>query len=92
MTPFDFALRTRLVFGPGTVDQVGDLALELGAERVFLVTDPGIVMVGHAARVESALVNSGLEVRLFDRVRENPSTVDVDACLAGRTRVSSIRE
>lgn len=33
MTPFDFQLRTRIVFGPDTIDKLGELASELGARR-----------------------------------------------------------
>ena len=77
---FDFQPRTRLVFGLDTVDQVGELTRELGATRVLLVTDPGIVKAGHAARVEQLLRKSGLETVVFDQVQENPTTRDVDAC------------
>ncbi len=82
MTPFEFSLATRIVFGRDVVDRVGVLARELGVSRVFLVTDPGIVAAGHAERTELALREAQLEVRRFDQVRENPTTVDVDACRA----------
>ena len=77
---FDFSLRTRIVFGPDVVDRVGSLVAELGARRVFLVTDPGIVAAGHVERTEKALVDAGIEVCRFDRVEENPTSADVDAC------------
>jgi len=79
---FDFQPRTRVVFGVGTVERVGELALELGATKVLLVTDPGIVQAGHAERVRQALDASKLDVVLFDQVKENPTTREVDACLA----------
>jgi alcohol dehydrogenase len=78
---FDFLPRQRLVFGAGTAARVGELAKELGATRVLLVTDPGIVAAGHAARVETSLKEAGLSVAVFDQVRENPSTADVARCL-----------
>ncbi len=79
---FDFVPRTRLVFGANTVERVGELATELGCRRVLLVTDPGIVKAGHAARVQESLVNAGLRVSLFDRAKENPTTKCVDECVA----------
>lgn len=79
---FDFFPRQRLVFGAGSVARVGELAKELGANRVLLVTDPGIVKAGHVARVEASLMEAGLAVAVFDQVRENPSTADVANCLA----------
>ena len=72
MIPFDFYPRTRIVFGPGKVDTLGELAGELGARRVLVVSDPGIVAAGHAARGLAALERAGIETQLFDDVGENP--------------------
>jgi len=79
---FDFVPRTRLVFGANTVERVGELAAELGGQRVLLVTDPGIVKAGHAAHVQESLAKAGLHVSLFDRAKENPTTKCVDECVA----------
>jgi len=49
---------------------------------VLVVTDPGIVRAGHALRAVQYLKDSGLSVVVFDQVRENPTTEDVEACLA----------
>lgn len=78
---FDYRPRTRIVFGLDCVDRVGELARELGAKIVLVVTDPGIVTAGHADRVEHVLQASGLGVVVFADVRENPTTRDVDKCL-----------
>lgn len=82
LTPIDFASRTRLVFGNGIVKQVGELTQALGATKVLLVTDAGIVAAGHAARVQDFLQKAGLRVTLFDKARENPTTKCVDDCVA----------
>lgn len=82
LSGFELALRTRVVFGAGVVERLGALAAELGARAAFLVTDPGIVAAGHVARAESSLAEAGIEVRRFDAVRENPTTVDVGRCLS----------
>jgi len=84
MTPnaFDWHARTRVVFGAGSAGRAGELARELGGQRVLLVTDPGIVKAGHAKRVQNAIEQAGLNVTVFDRVHENPTTRDVDECLA----------
>ncbi len=74
---FDSTLRTRVVFGAGSLDRLGELAASLGGHRVLLVTDGGIVRAGHAARAVSRLKAAGLEVTVFDAVRENPTTLDV---------------
>lgn len=82
LNPFDLQPRTRLVFGPGTMSRVGEIAAGLGGRRVLLVTDRGIVAAGHAAHVEASLRSAGLSVTVYDAVHENPTTADVDQCLA----------
>ncbi|MBI3838504.1 MAG: iron-containing alcohol dehydrogenase [Planctomycetia bacterium] len=82
MIPFDYQPRTRIVFGPGKVDLLGALAGELGARRALLVSDPGIVHVGHAGRGSASLRKAGIETYLFDGVAENPTTDHVEAGLA----------
>lgn len=79
---FDFHARTRLIAGPGCVERLGELCRELGGRRALLVTDPGLVAAGHARRATESLEGAGLEVARFAAVRENPTTADVDACLA----------
>src|SRR5215813_6609401 len=79
MTPFDFYPRTRIVFGPGKLAALGELAGELGARRVLVVSDPGIVKAGHSARGIGKLEQAGIETQLFDHVGENPTTEHVEA-------------
>ncbi len=81
LIPFDHQPRTRLVFGNGTLSRVGELACGFGGKRVLVVSDPGIVKAGYAARAEDFLKEAGLSVEIFGHVRENPSTEDVDACV-----------
>jgi alcohol dehydrogenase len=78
---FDHQPRTRLVFGENSINRVAEFAKELGAGRVLLVTDPGIVAAGHAGRVHQILEAAGLHVTLFDQVRENPTTRCIDQCV-----------
>ena len=78
---FDFQPRTRIVFGAGSLAGVGGIAREIGALRALLVTDRGIVAAGHAAHTRSFVEAAGLHVELFDEVRENPTTLDVERCL-----------
>ena len=67
----------KVLFAPGVLAQVGNEAARLGAHRALLVTDPGIRAAGHEERTIDYLVHAGLEVIVFDRVRENPTTRDV---------------
>lgn len=82
MISFDYQPRTRIVFGPGMVDTLGELAGELGARRALVVSDPGIVKAGHVEHGLAALSKAGIDTVLFDGVGENPTTAHVDAGLA----------
>lgn len=79
---FDYDPRTRVVFGVGMLNRLGDLARESGARQVLLVSDPGIRQAGHEARARQSLANAGLKVHLFDDVQPNPTTEDVDRGVA----------
>ena len=79
MIPFDFHPRTRIVFGPGKVESLGELASEMGARRALVVSDPGVIAAGHTQKGIDALVRAGIETHLFDEVHENPSTDDVES-------------
>ena len=77
---FDFQPRTRIVFGAGTIDRLGAIVRELGGARVLVVTDPGVVRAGHAARALESLAAFGLAASVFDRVIENPTAGVVGQC------------
>ncbi len=78
----DFQPATRIVFGAGVLNRLGELARELGGRRALLVTDAGLWAAGHPQRAVSSLREGGLEVFVFDRAEENPTTRTVAAALA----------
>ena len=47
MRSFDFQPRTRVIFGAGVIDRLGELARELNFKRTLLVADRGLVASGH---------------------------------------------
>src|SRR3954467_694335 len=79
MQPFDYQPRTRIVFGPGRIESLGELASELGARRALVVSDPGVIAAGHSAEGGAALGGGGVGTHLFEGVHENPTTEDVAA-------------
>ena len=81
MISFDYQPRTRLVFGSGSLARLGEFASELNATHVLLVSDSGIVKAGHAEVAAELLRGAGIDVTVFDGVRENPDASDVERCL-----------
>ena len=86
---FDFHPRTRLIYGEGVVDSLGELIREFGGTHALVVTDAGIAKAGHAERAAQAIARAGLRATVFDRVKENPNTRHVDDCV-GAAREHSI--
>jgi len=82
LRPFDAEARTRMVFGPGVCARLGELALELlgGGARAFLVTDQGVRGAGLLAGAQASLEAAGIEFRIYDAVRANPTEADAAAC------------
>ena len=81
MLPFEFHFHTRVIFGPDKVDLLGELAGQLGARRVLMVSDAGIRRAGHTQRGLDSLRGAGVHAALFEGLHENPTTADVEAGL-----------
>ena len=79
MEAFEFQLQTRLVFGKGSIERLGDLARELGFKRTLLVADPGLVSSGHVDEALAPLRKAGMVVVCFHDFEVNPDTRMVEA-------------
>jgi len=79
-TGFDFAARTRILFGAGTADRLGELAAELGCRRILVVSDEGVAAAGHLDRAFMALEDAGLRAVAYTGVAGNPTSADVERC------------
>ncbi|MDQ3134033.1 MAG: iron-containing alcohol dehydrogenase [Acidobacteriota bacterium] len=71
---FDFQPCTRLVFGEGALERLGELARELGFRRTLLVADRGLVESGHVDEALAPLKKAGIEVFPFQDFDVNPDT------------------
>ena len=74
MNPFDFILRTRIVFGEDALAQIGRLASQLDFRRTLVVADRGIVATGQVARVANLLNSAGITPSFFHDFDANPDT------------------
>jgi len=82
MTSFEFCFSTRLIFGSGTLNRIGEVTRGLGCSRPLLVTDPGIRDAGHVDTVLKLLTDAGLNVEVFDQFGVNPDSAMVDRGVA----------
>jgi alcohol dehydrogenase len=68
----------RLVQGRGCLSGLPAEVERLGAKRILVVTDPGLMQTGIPARVAKLL--SAFEVVIYSDVESDPSVESVDAC------------
>jgi alcohol dehydrogenase class IV len=76
---FDVAARTRVVFGAGMLQRLGELAREAGFERTLLVSDPGLAAAGHADRAKRLLEGAAIDVLEFHDFAPEPDSDMVEA-------------
>jgi 4-hydroxybutyrate dehydrogenase len=70
-----FAFPTRIIFGAGSVNELGQEISKYGIKKPLLVTDPGVVKAGLVDRVAQAM--PGIQFALFDAVSPNPTEKNV---------------
>ena len=75
---FMFELRTKVIFGNGCIEQVGEIAKELGGTKIMLVADKGVRSLGITGKVKDSLKAQGLKVIDFDKVVPNPVIKDCE--------------
>ena len=67
-----------ILFGTGTVKQLGDKLKELGCSNVLLVYDQGIKNAGIADRVAAVIEGAGLKTVRFEDVQADPPDWSVE--------------
>jgi alcohol dehydrogenase len=79
LTGFDFQPRTRVIFGAGVIERLGELAHELKFQRTLLVADHGMVASGHVDEAVGPLQRAGVQVFRFHDFEVNPDTRMIEA-------------
>lgn len=92
MQGFDFQPRTRVIFGPGAFQSLGQLARELGFRRTLLVADRGLVAAGYAELAKDRLTKGGIEVESFTDFDVNPDSnvIEAGCAVAASLKIDSI--
>lgn len=89
---FDFQPRTRVIFGAGVIERVGEVARDLGFHRTLLVADRGLVASGHVDEALLPLRKAGVEVIGFHDFDVNPDTrmIETGRAFAAPLNIDSI--
>ncbi|MBX6396082.1 MAG: iron-containing alcohol dehydrogenase [Alicyclobacillaceae bacterium] len=75
---FSFHLPTRIEFGYGKASCLGERLTQLGARRVFLVTDKGVEKAGLLGKLTESMRSSGIEFDIYTDVEPDPSLETID--------------
>ncbi|HUW64356.1 MAG TPA: iron-containing alcohol dehydrogenase [Spirochaetia bacterium] len=71
-----------IIFGRGALSQIGDSALRIGANKVFVVSDEGVINAGWVDRALGHLKAAGLGYEVFADLTSNPKDNEVASGLA----------
>ncbi|MBU2534808.1 MAG: iron-containing alcohol dehydrogenase [Chloroflexi bacterium] len=75
-----FRSPNKIIFGNGTVSQVGAEVEKMGSGKALIVTDAGVIKSGLTAGVEESLKTLKIDYGIFDRVEAEPPARVVDEC------------
>lgn len=66
-----------IIFGRGSLSQLGESVLRIGASKVFLVSDAGVIQAGWVDQAVHYLRAAGLETEIFSALTSNPKDCEV---------------
>jgi len=78
MTQFTSFSPGKIIFGNGTVAQVGSEVQQMKGVKCLLVTDPGVAGAGLLSGVETSLTEAGVAFVRFDQVEPEPRSHIID--------------
>ncbi|MBT7374796.1 MAG: iron-containing alcohol dehydrogenase [Porticoccaceae bacterium] len=85
MHSFLFNTVSDVLSGPGTSGQLGEMAAAMGIERLFVVTDPGIIQFGLLQRAVESLEANNIALHIYsDIVADPPESVVMNAMHAAQ--------
>jgi len=77
---FSFFIPDTLI-GVGAIENLGSKAKELGAKKVLIATDQGLVQAGLIDRVKQPLEREGIEIGVFDGCKPDAPFSVIERCV-----------
>ena len=92
MSITEFDLPTKLLFGEGVFDRLGEEAAKLGRRALIVSGQKTMRRLGLLDKAADMLEGVGLEAILFDKIEPNPraSTVDEGAAIARKEKIDLV--
>ena len=71
-----------LKFGSGASDEIGYDLTTYDAQRVLVVTDPGVAATGHPQRIAEQIRARGVQAEVYDQVHVEPTDASLEHAIA----------
>jgi alcohol dehydrogenase len=78
LNTFTFQLPTRVEFGLGVSQKVGEEAASLGVKCALIITDPGVIKAGIIDNITKALAQANISHAIFSDIEPNPRDTSVE--------------
>lgn len=78
--PFDFILPTKIRYGAGVINVLGEELHALGAKNVLLITDKGLTKTAMFSRLTALIEKEGIRFAVYDAIEANPKDINVESC------------
>lgn len=78
MLNFQMYEKVKVVFGKGSINQLGELATHIGSTKALIVADAGMVATGTVDKVKQGLENENIPYVVYDKVTPNPPIAAVE--------------
>jgi alcohol dehydrogenase class IV len=85
---FDFTLRTKIIFGEGTVSRLPGEIKQLSGSKVLIVTSNGMPERPSVKEIFSCLNKAGMNYAIYSSAPPEPSADDVSKCRTFADKIS----
>lgn len=75
---FSFIMETKVIYGTGSAEQLGNIIAQKNAKKVMLIADSGVKKAGLVEKIQNILYASHIESGLFEDIEISSSTDTVD--------------
>lgn len=84
MLNFQYFMPTRIIFGPETIEQIGETShLPKGKKAMIVIGESGVmVKLGYLSKVQNQLAKQDVQSIVYDKVMPNPESDQVDEAAA----------
>ena len=80
INPFEFVLPTKIIYGAGKVQVLGEELKALKANKVMLITDKGLIKSGLMDKVTNIIDSVNIDYIIYDKIEANPKDYNIEDC------------